>query len=164
MPISGLIFKAKLAYQSPMRSGPMQRLRRFVSSLMLVAMAAFVQQAAMITLSQAAASLGSMPQPAVVLLGLVHLHDNLAANVHAHGSDHAVGHVHSYSDHDDHDSDDIGKTPFLSLGSTTAFLQGAGPWQAPLTIASTIEYLPQNLLDGIEPDGLSRPPSIPSIA
>jgi hypothetical protein len=131
---------------------------------MLVAMAAFVQQAAMITLSQAAASLGSMPQPAVLLHGPVHLHDNLARHVHAHGGDHAVGHVHGNSDHDDHDSDDIGKMPFLSLGATTAFLQGTGPWPAPLTIASTIEDLPQNLLDGIEPDGLSRPPSIPGIA
>ena len=54
-------------------------LRRVASAIMLAAMAAFVQQGAMIAASQAAAAGGFMPQPATMLSGPVHLHDNLGA-------------------------------------------------------------------------------------
>jgi hypothetical protein len=147
-----------------MQSGSFPRLRRVVSGFMLLAMGAFVQQGAMIALSQAAAALGFMPHPAVSLHGSVHVHDNLAGHVHAHGGDHAVGHVHGSPDPDDDHPDGIGTPPFWSLGSTTAFMSGLGPWSAPLRAARTVERLPDNLRGGVEPDGLSRPPSIPSIA
>jgi hypothetical protein len=147
-----------------MQSGRLQRLRTFASSLMLLAIVAFVQQTTMITLSQVAAALGSMPQPAVSLYGALHLHDNLAGHVHAHGGDHAVGHVHGSSDPDDDHSDELGKAPFWSIGCTTAFISGLGLWTAPLHVAGIVQSMPNNVLDGIEPDGLSRPPSIPGIA
>src|SRR5262249_38801999 len=51
--------------------------------MMLVAMGAFVQQGTMIAVSQAMASGGFMPQPATMLSGPVHFHDNLAVNMHA---------------------------------------------------------------------------------
>jgi hypothetical protein len=159
-----LIFKAKIAYHKPMQSGLSPRLRRMVSGIMLLAMAAFVQQGTVITMSQAAAALGFMPHPAVLLHGPAHVHDNLAGHVHAHGGDHAVGHVHHGADPDDDHADDIGNAPFWSLGSTTAFIFAPGPWTPPLSVGIEIECLPDNRLDGIEPDGLSRPPSIPSIA
>jgi hypothetical protein len=146
-----------------MQSGSFPRLRRIVGSLMLLAMAAFVQQGAMIAMSQAAAAFGSMPYPAVSLYGFVHVHDNLAGHVHTHGGDHAIGHVHSGFDPDDDHADDVGNAPFWSLGSTTAFTSGLGLLAAPLSVGLTVDLLPENLRTGIEPPGLSRPPSIPSI-
>jgi hypothetical protein len=130
---------------------------------MLLAMAAFVLQATMIALSQAAAALGVMPHPAVSLHGFVHLHDNLAGHVHTHGGDNAVGHVHGSTDPDDDHADDLAKAPFCSLGYTTAFVSDLGSLAVPLILAGLVECLPSNALEGVEPEGLSRPPSIPSI-
>jgi hypothetical protein len=131
---------------------------------MLLAIAAFVQQGAMIAVSQAAAAVGSMPHAAVILSGPVHLHDKLAGHVHVHGDDKAAGHVHDTADLDQHDADDIGNGSFWSLGCTCAVVPMAGGCAVSFELASAVECRRQDLLDGVEPDGLIRPPSIPSIA
>jgi hypothetical protein len=138
-------------------------LRRIASGLMLAAMAAFVQQAAMIIVSQAAAAAGSMPEPAVILGGSVHFHDNLAGHVHAHGGDNAAGHVHTAPDPDHSDSDELAATPFCCLSCTSAVLPVAGACALPVDVV-TAEQHADDRLAGVEPDGLSRPPSTPSIA
>src|SRR6266487_399325 len=94
------------------------RLRRIASSLMLLALVAFVQQSAMIVSSDALASAGSMSDPAVTLSGSVHYHSSLARHVHVHGS--SVGHVHKTADID-HDSDEP-STPLWSLGGASAVM------------------------------------------
>src|SRR5712675_2091402 len=105
----------------PLCSRP--NLRRFASRLMLLAMAAFVQQAAMIAGSQARASAGVMPDPAIALSGPVHVHDRLAGHVHVHGGANAAGHVHNaVNPDDDDDADGTGHTPIWSLGCTSAVI------------------------------------------
>ena len=142
-----------------MRFGPQSRPARIASSLMLLAILAFVQQSAMIVASQALASAGSMTDPAVTLSGSVHYHNGLARHVHMHGS--SAGHVHKTTD-PDHDSDET-HAPFWSLGGTSAVM----PVMA-ISIVSfesvRAEECPHVHLEGIEPDGVSRPPSTPSIA
>src|SRR5262245_30972067 len=130
---------------------------------MLVAMAAFVQQGAMIAASQAAASSGFMPQPATMLSGSIHFHDNLAVNLHVHDGDKGAGHVHGPADLDHDDSDEAIKAPVCSVGHTCAVM----PAVAHAIVCGVVraaEYLPHDRLDGVEPDGLSRPPSTPGIA
>ena len=106
-----------------MRLRAEQFLGRIATSLMLLGVAAFVQQGAMIVASQAAALSGSMLHPAVeTISGSVHLHDNLAGNVHSHGGDNAAGHVHDHADHDDHDADEAGKTLLWSLAGTSVVI------------------------------------------
>jgi hypothetical protein len=136
-----------------------ERLRRVASGLMLLAMGAFVQQSAMIVASEALASAGSMTDPAVTLGGSVHYHNSLARHVHLHGN--AAGHVHKTAEID-HDSDEA-STPFWSLGGSSAVI--------PVMAASPVSFeivradeRPDVRLEGIEPDGLNRPPSTPSIA
>src|SRR5436190_23935586 len=96
-----------------------QYLRRLARGLMLVAVAAFLQQGIMVAVSQAFAAVGSMPQPAVTLRGAVHLHDRLAGHVHVHGGENGAGHVHGAPDAD-HDTDERGVMPFCSLGCPLA--------------------------------------------
>jgi hypothetical protein len=131
---------------------------------MLAAMAAFVQQGAMIVASQAAAAGGVMPQPATMLSGSVHFHDSLAVNVHVHGGDKGAGHVHSPADLDHDESDEEGKAPPLcSIGHTSAVMP-TGAYVVVCGVVRATECLPHDRLDGVEPDGLSRPPSTPGIA
>jgi hypothetical protein len=135
------------------------RLRRIASGLMLLAIFAFVQQGAMIAASQALASAGSMSDPAVTLNGPVHYHNALARHVHIHGN--SVGHVHTSADID-HDSDDA-STPLWSLGGASAVM----PVMAISVVSFEIvraDERPHVRLEGIESDGLNRPPSTPSIA
>lgn len=143
------------------------RLQRYLTrtarGLMLAAAVAFVQQGAMIIVSQAAAFGGSMPEPAVVLSGNVHIHGELAGNTHVHGGGNAPGHVHHAADHDDDDVD-AGRTVFWSLGCTSAVLPAMEACSVSFDVVSAIRALPQDRLDGLEPDGLTRPPSTPSIA
>jgi hypothetical protein len=140
-----------------------RKLRRVASILMLVATAAFVQQGAMIAASQAAASGGFMPQPATMLSGSVHFHDSLAVNLHVHDGDKGAGHVHGPADLDHDDSDEAAKPPLCSIGHTCAVLPAVA--HAVLCdIVRADECLPHDRLDGVEPDGLSRPPSTPGIA
>jgi hypothetical protein len=130
---------------------------------MLVAMAAFVQQGAMIAASQAAASGGFMPQPATMLSGPVHFHDNLAVNVHVHDGDKGAGHVHGPADLDHDDLDEAIKAPVCSIGHTCAVMPAIA-YAVVCGVGRAAEYLPEDRLDGVEPDGLSRPPSTPGIA
>jgi hypothetical protein len=131
--------------------------------MMLAAIVAFVQQGAMIAASQAAASGGVMPQPATMLSGSVHFHDNLAVNVHVHDGHKGAGHVHGPADVDHDDSDEAIKAPVCSIGHTSA-LMPAVAYTVVCGVIHPAEHLPQDRLDGVEPDGLSRPPSTPSIA
>jgi hypothetical protein len=140
------------------------RLRRIATSLMVLAVGAFLQQGAMIAVSAVVAGTGSMPEPAVILAGPVHLHDNLAGHVHVHGGDSRAGHVHHTADLDHDDSDAAVKIPFWSLSSTSAVLAIWTACAVSFDVVSTVERLPDGHLDGIEPDGLNRPPSTPSIA
>src|SRR5262249_14700387 len=95
------------------------RLRRIATSLMVLAVRAFLQQGALIPVWQVVAATGSMPEPAVMLAGPFHLHDNLAGHVHVHGGDNGAGHVHHPADLGQDDSG-AGVGPFWSLGSTFA--------------------------------------------
>jgi hypothetical protein len=138
-------------------------MRRVASALMLAATAAFIQQGAMIAASQAAASGGFMPQPATMLSGPVHLHDNLAGNLHVHGSHNGAGHVHGPLDLDHDESDEGGKMLLWSCGHISAVMPAAA-CAVFCDVVRAVECLPQARLDGVEPDGLSRPPSTPGIA
>jgi hypothetical protein len=131
--------------------------------LMLAAAVAFVQQGAMIIVSQAAAFGGSMPEPAVALSGKVHIHDQLACHMHMHRGHNAPGHVHNTADLDDDDAD-AGKTFFWSIGCTSAVLPAMEARSVSFEVVSAIRAHPLDRLDGVEPDGLNRPPSTPSIA
>jgi hypothetical protein len=137
-------------------------LRRIATSLMLLAIAAFVQQGGMIIASQAAAFAGFMPQPAIPLSGAMHVHEGLAGHVHAHAGHNEPGHVHGPVD-DHHDSDDAVITPLCSLGCTCAVMPVIGECIALLT-APGFEPLPHERFAGFEPEGSTRPPSTPSIA
>jgi len=130
---------------------------------MLVATAAFIQQGAMIAASQAAASGGFMPQPATMLSGPVHFHDHLAVNVHVHEGHKGAGHVHGPADFDHDDSDEAVKAPVCSIGLTSAVMPAIA-YIVDCDVVRAAERLPHNRLDGVEPDGLSRPPSTPGIA
>src|SRR5437870_3368123 len=134
------------------------RLRRIASSLMLLAMVAFVQQGAMIAASQALALAGAMMDPAVTLSGSVHYHNSLARHVHTHGQD-SVGHVHNTADIDD--TADENDAPFWSLGGASAVIAAA-----PISLVSfefaNADERPRARLEGTEPEGLNRPPSTPS--
>src|SRR5262245_15960311 len=131
--------------------------------LMLAAAVAFVQQGAMVVVAQAAAFGGSMPEPAMTLSGKLHIHGELAGNMHIHGGDNAPGHVHHAADHDDDDADP-GKTIVCTLGVTSAVLPAIELYSVHFDVVSALPGLPSDRLEGREPDGLSRPPSTPSIA
>src|SRR5262245_20897735 len=130
---------------------------------MLAAMVSFVQQGAMIAASQAAASGGFMPQPATMLSGPVHVHDNLAVNLHVHDGDKGARHVHSPADLDHDDSDEAIKAPVCSVGHTCAVMPAVA-YTVVCGVGRPAEHPPCDRLDGVEPDGLSRPPSTPGIA
>jgi len=146
-----------------MQSRLYPRLRRIATSLMVLAVGAFLLQGALIAVSQVEAATGSMPEPAVMLAGPVHLHDNLAGHVHAHGGDNGVGHVHHRADVGHDDSDVAVKIPFWSLATTSAVLPMWTACAVSFDVVSTVERAPDGHLDGIEPDGLNRPPSTPSM-
>jgi hypothetical protein len=129
---------------------------------MLAGMAAFIQQGAMISASQAAASGGFMPQPAAMLSGSVHFHDQLAVNLHVHDGQ-GPGHVHGPADLDHDESDEAIKAPVCSIGHTSAVMPAVA-YAVVCGVSRAAEHLPQDRLDGVEPDGLSRPPSTPGIA
>src|SRR5215468_10410916 len=103
-----------------MRSSLCPNLRRVASAVMLAAMAAFVQQSAMIVASEAAASFGVMPQPATMLNASVHFHDNLAVNLHVHAGHNGPGHVHGPTDVDHDKPDGGGKVVICNGGHTFA--------------------------------------------
>jgi hypothetical protein len=145
-----------------MQSRLYPRLRRIANGLMVLALGAFLQQGVLIAVSQMVATTGSMPEPAVMLAGPVHLHDNLAGHVHAHGGNSEVGHVHHPGDLG-HDDSDVAVGPFWSLATTSAVLPMWTACAVSFDVVGTVERLPDGHLDGIEPDGLTRPPSTPSM-
>ena len=130
--------------------------------LMLAAIVAFVQEGTVIAASQAAAFAGSMPNPAVLVSGELHVHDALAGNMHSHGGNTLPGHVHHSADNDD-DGADVGKTVVWSLGCTSAVLPTMAMCSFLFDVPDAPREFPSDRRDGIEPDGLSRPPSTPSI-
>ena len=136
-------------------------LQRIASGLMLLGMVAFVQQGAMIAASQALASIGSMPDPAVAVRGLVHYHNDLAGHVHVHGRS-VAGHIHKTADVDHQDTDEA-HTRVWSLGCASAVIP-----MMPVCIASFVAVSAEESahvhLKGVAPAGLNRPPSTPSIA
>ena len=145
-----------------MRSSLCPNLRRVASAVMLAAMAAFIQQSAMISASEAVASCGLMPQPATMLNASVHFHDNLAVNLHVHASHNGPGHVHGPADVDHDKADGGGQAVVCSGGHTFAVM----PIPACAVIrdsARTVESPPIDRLIGIEPDRLNRPPSTPGM-
>jgi hypothetical protein len=116
----------------------------------------------MITASQAAASGGFMPQPATVLGGSFHLHDDLAGNLHVHGGHNGAGHVHGPGDLD-HDESDEGQALVWSVGHASAVMPAVAS-AVLCDVMRAVECLPHSRLDGVVLDGLSRPPSTPGIA
>jgi hypothetical protein len=136
------------------------RFRRIASTLMLAGALAFVAQATMVAISQVAAANGSMPQPAVTVSGALHYHDALARHFHVHHGD-VAEHVHEHTDHDD---DAVAHAPLVTLGAVSADIPAATTC-APAPVASGSQpYLIQARLEGVNPDGLNRPPSTPDIA
>ena len=138
----------------------LHRLRKIAITVMFMAISAFVVQGTLISVSQAKAALGSMPEPSITLSGSVHFHDQLAGHVHSHGDDSSEGHVHDGWDHDD----DGGLSLTWNIFGTSI----ASPES--IFLASSFELLglvglPVVLaIDGVRPDGLLRPPSTLSIA
>jgi hypothetical protein len=136
-----------------------RHLQRIARTLMLAAAVAFLAQGTLIVISQAAAALGWMPHPAVTVSSSVHYHDQLARHLHTHSHD-IPGHVHGPADHDD---DTVAAAPCVSLGAVAAVVPlAAAPWP-PVLPAASPSPVPQHL-EGVQPDGLNRPPCTPDIA
>jgi hypothetical protein len=136
-------------------------LQRVASGLMLAAIFAFLCQATIAVAAQAAAALGSAPQPAIVIDGPLHLHGHLGKLVHFHGGDTAAGHVH-HSEHGQ--GDERGASQSWSLGCVLAVMPPAGTVDVSLRVRAAVCGLPPDNLVGVEPEGLQRPPSTPGIA
>jgi hypothetical protein len=137
-------------------------LRRFAASVILLAAIALVHQGAVTAVSQAAAAIGLMPEPAVKLSEIVHYHGNLARHVHTHDGD-QIGHVHDPVGIDFDGSDSRVSAAVFALGVASVIVPVAA--SCPLTFARAARIaLPlSNRLTGIDPEALSRPPSTPSI-
>lgn len=138
-------------------------LRPIARSLMLLAMVAFVQQSALVAVSQAAAATGLVPQPAVKLSGQVHFHDDVVRQAHAHTGHNTAGHVHG-GGNAGNETDEATDAPMWCLSCTSAVVPMAVLCSIPIESAEAIEAAPHGSLIGIEPDGLNRPPSTPNIA
>jgi len=126
---------------------------------MVVAISAFVLQGALISISEARAAVGIMPQPSVTLNGSAHFHDQLTGDVHDHGSN-SEGHVH---DGPNADHDGCLKLCWSIFGASVVI-----PAHIALShsfdLMGRVELPPFEAADGVEPGGLIRPPSTFSIA
>lgn len=143
------------------RSHP--RLIRLARTIMFLAISAFLLQNVVISVSQASALSGVLPEPAVVLNGSMHYHGHLAGHVHEHDGDSAKGHVHSPSapDHDD----DGGFAPsFSALFGVFVAIPEFTALAHPSDFIGLMQLPPSEKADGIDPGALIRPPSTPSIA
>ncbi|WP_247553770.1 hypothetical protein [Bradyrhizobium sp. 138] len=143
-----------------MLHGLFQRLRHIARTTMFLAISAFVLQGTLISVSQAEAALGAMPEPAVALSGSVHFHDLLAGHVHSHGGDNAEGHVHDAPDHDD----DGGPNLTWSIFGTSIASPEWAVLASLFALLGPVELPAVRAIDGIRPEGLIRPPSTLSIA
>jgi hypothetical protein len=138
-------------------------LRRIVSSVILLAMLAFVHQSAIGVVSQAAAATGLMPDPAVALGGSVHYHGTQVRHVHAHHGD-DTGHVHHPSDVDADDADNQTSPPTCCLCIASAIVPVTAWCPVAFESMGRITLVPDRPLTSTDPDRLSRPPSTPGIA
>jgi|SRR5215216_5198320 len=138
----------------------LHRLRKTAITMMLVAISAFVLQGTLISISQAKAALGSMPEPSITLSGSVHFHDQLAGHVHNHGDDNSEGHVHDWPDHDRDGAPSLTWSIFGASIASPAFIVLAGSFE----LRGLVELPVVLATDGVRPDGLLRPPSTLSIA
>ena len=130
---------------------------------MFLAVGALLLQTVMISISQASAASGVLPEPAVSLTGSMHYHGHVAGHVHDHDGDSAEGHVHSplTPDHDN----ESGFVPsvsalfgvFVAVPEFTALAH-------PSDFIGLVQLPRSEKADGIEPGALIRPPSTPSIA
>jgi hypothetical protein len=128
---------------------------------MLLAVAAFLQQGVLSVVSQAAAAAGFLPHPAETMVGSIHVHGEGTGPVHMHDGDNTAGHTHDHADHDD--MDEPASTLFWALGSMPAVVSETAAAAIAFSAVSANQAFPSDRCDGIEPDGLSRPPSTPSI-
>lgn len=127
---------------------------------MFMAMSAFVLQGTLISISQAKAALGSMPEPSITLSGSVHFHDKLAGHVHAHGDDNSEGHVHDGPDHDGDGAPNLTWSIFgTSIASPELIVLVSS-----FSLLGSVDLPAIRAIDGVRPDGLLRPPSTLSIA
>jgi hypothetical protein len=127
---------------------------------MLMALSAFVLQGTLISISQAKATLGSMPEPSITLSGSVHFHDQLAGHVHAHGDHNSEGHVHDGPDHDGDGPPNLTWSIFGTSIASPEFIVLAGSFD----LLGLVDLPVVLATDGVRPDGLIRPPSTLSIA
>jgi hypothetical protein len=127
---------------------------------MVVAISAFVLQGTLISISQAKAAAGSIPEPAVTLSGSVHFHDQLAGHVHDHGGGSAEGHIHYGPDHDNGG----GLSQSWSLFGVSIDVPAYVAFGRSFDLLGAVELPACQLADGVEPGGLIRPPSTLSIA
>jgi hypothetical protein len=128
---------------------------------MFLAVGALLLQTMLMSISQASAASGVLPEPAVVLNGSMHYHGHLAGHVHVHHGDIAEGHVHSPTDHN-HD----GALPpsFCMLFCVSVTIPTAPILADPSGFVGVAQLPPSERADGIDPGALIRPPSTPSIA
>lgn len=147
----------------PMRLRLSDHLQWTTRFLMFAAALAFVQHGALVAVSQARAAAGSPSGPAVAVSGPVHLHGNHAGILHLHGGDTASGHVHGTAGHDHHDMDETGAALSWSLGCTAAVMPVMDGIEISADLGSALRGVPQDRMEGTDPDGLQRPPSTPGI-
>lgn len=157
-----LVIAATKLYLRFMRLVRNPCMRRVVSGLMLLATAAFLQHGTLAVASQAAAAAGIMPEPAQLIAGSVHVHGKVTGHVHSHSGQNAAGHTHDHA-HDD-GMDEPASTLFWALGGLSAVLSQAITAPVAFSAVCARQAVPSDRSDGIVPDGLSRPPSTPSIA
>jgi hypothetical protein len=129
---------------------------------MFMAISALLLQNVMVTVSQAAALSGVMPEPAVALNGSMHYHGNLAGHVHEHDGD-IAGHVHVPSAPDHDDDSGLASSSYMLFGMSVAIPDFIVP-TSPTGIIGSVQFPRSESADGIDPGGLIRPPSTPSIA
>lgn len=137
------------------------RLLSIARTFMFLAISALLLQNVVISVSQAAALSGILPEPAVVLNSSMHYHGHLAGHVHEHDGDSGEGHVHSPSAPDD----DGGFAPSVStLFGVFAALPVFTALAHPSDFIGLVQLPRSEKADGIDPGALTRPPSTPSIA
>jgi hypothetical protein len=126
---------------------------------MCMAILAFVLQNTLISISQAKAALGSMPEPSITVSGSVHFHDQLAGHAQAH-DDSSEGHVHDGPDHDGDGAPNLTWSIFGTSIASPELIVLAGA----LDLLGLVDLPVVLATDGARPDGLIRPPSTLSIA
>lgn len=130
---------------------------------MFLAVGALLFQTVMISVSQASAASGVMPEPAVILSGSTHYHDRVAGHVHKHGGDAAEGHIHDPSAPDQEDDGGFAPSSWTLFGGFVA-IPAFAALAHPSDLISLVQLPQSEKADGIDPGALTRPPSTPSIA